>query len=118
MQAAFKDSIGGSGITFYKSVRNDTTGRWRVAVIYTGENMVDHALDYYKAYFTSDDELHFICNLGLKTTTEISVVLGKLQVDVREYVDKEEHDAKILNSGTLLTSYWVDMATGEIEELK
>lgn len=118
LQAAFKDSIGGSGITFYKSVRNDTTGRWRVAVIYTGENMVDHALDYYKAYFTSDDELHFICNLGLKTTTKISVVLGKLQVDVREYVDKEEHDAKILNSGTLLTSYWVYMATGEIEELK
>lgn len=117
LQDAFKESIGGSGITFYKSVRNDTTGRWRVAVIYTGENMVDHALDYYKAYFTSDDELHFICNLGLKTTTEISVVLGKLQVDVREYVDKEEHDAKILNSGMLLTSYLVDIATGEIEEI-
>ena len=113
----FKNSIGGSGLTFYNSVHNDTTGRWRCAVIYTSEEMVNHALDYYKAYFTSDDELHFICNLGLKTTTAISVVMGNLQVDVHEYVDKEEHDANILNSGELLNSYWVNIETGEIEKL-
>jgi len=117
LRTEFKSSIGGSGLTFYNSVRNDETGKWRCAVIYTSEEMVNHALDYYKAYFTSDDELHFICNLGSRTTTAISVVMGNLQVDVHEYVDKEEHDAKILNSGKLLNSYWVNIETGEIEEL-
>lgn len=118
LRDAFNASIGGSGLTFYKSVRNDTTGRWRCAVIYTGENMVDHALEYYKAYFESDDELHFVCNLGLKTTTALRVVLGNLQVDVHEYVDGEEHDAKILNSGALLGSYWVNLETGAVEALE
>jgi len=115
---AFEEEIGGSGLTYYESVRNDSTGKWRCAVIYTSANMVDHALSYYRTFFKSDDELHFICNLGLKTTTKISVVGDKLQVDVREYVDKEEHDAKIMNSGMLLNSYWVDMETGAAEKIQ
>lgn len=117
LQATFKEAIGGSGLTFYKTVRNDNTGKWRCAVIYTGESMVDHALDYYKAYFESDDELHFICNLGTKRTTAIRVLGENLQVDEHEYVDKEEHDAKIMNSGALIQSYWVNIETGEVEAL-
>ena len=117
LQAAFKEAIGGSGLTFYKTVRNDNTGKWRCAVIYTGENMVDHAMDYYKAYFESDDELHFICNLGNKTTTAIRVLGENLQVDEREYVDKEEHDATIMNSGKLIQSYLVNIETGEVEAM-
>ena len=117
LQEAFKDAIGGSGLTFYSTVPNDATGKWRCAVIYTGEDMVEHALDYYKAYFTSDDEIHFICNLGLKTTTSIKVIFDSLQVDVHEYVDKEEHDANLLNSGSLLKSYMINIESGEVEEL-
>lgn len=115
---AFEEEIGGSGLTYYDSVRNDSTGKWRCSVIYTSANMVDHALNYYKTFFKSDDELHFICNLGLKTTTKICVVGDKLQVDVREYVDKEEHDAKIMNSGMLLASYLVDMESGAAEKIQ
>ena len=117
LQDAFKEKIGGSGLTFYKSVPNDVTGNWRVAVIYTDADMVENALDYYKAYFGSDDEIHFICNLGLKTTTSIKVLAGQLYVDVFEYVDGEEHDAKTLPGGDLLKSYTVDMTTGEATEL-
>ena len=51
LQEAFKEKIGGSGLTFYKSVPNDATGNWRVAVIYTSADMVENALDYYNAYF-------------------------------------------------------------------
>lgn len=117
LQDAFKEKIGGSGLTFYKSVPNDVTGNWRVAVIYTDADMVENALDYYNAYFGSDDEIHFVCNLGLKTTTSIKVLAGQLFVDVFEYVDGEEHDAKTLPGGDLLKSYTVDMTTGDATEL-
>ncbi len=117
LQNHFSESIGGSSIRFSDSVRNDTTGRWRCTVLYTSEDMVKHALDYYHAYFSSDDELHFICNLNLKTTTAIAVVSGILYVDVHEYVENEEHDAKVLNSGKLLASYTVNTETGKIERL-
>lgn len=117
LQDAFKEKIGGSGLTFYKSVPNDVTGNWRVAVIYTDADMVENALDYYNAYFGSDDEIHFVCNLGLKTTTSIKVMAGQMFVDVFEYVDGEEHDAKTLPGGDLLKSYTVDMTTGEATEL-
>ena len=58
-----------------------------------------------------------MCNLGLKTTTSIKVLAGQLYVDVFEYVDGEEHDAKTLHGGDLLKSYMVDMTTGEATEL-
>ena len=51
LKESFKEKIGGSGLTFYKSVQNDVTGNWRVAVIYTDADMVENALDYYNAYF-------------------------------------------------------------------
>lgn len=35
-----------------------------------------------------------------------------------EYVDKEEHDAKLLFSGKLLKEYHVNKDTGEIEEIQ
>lgn len=117
LQHAFKEQIGDSNVLFYKNVRNDVTGNWRVAVIYTSADIVENALDYYKAYFGSDDEIHFVCNLGLKTTTSIKVLAGQLYVDVYEYVDGEEHDAKTLPGGDLLKSYTVDMTTGEATEL-
>lgn len=117
LQDAFIDEIGGSGLTFYSSVRNDNTGLWRVAVIYTSENMVDHAADYYRAYFTADDEVHFICNLGLSTTTRILYVNGELEVTVFEYTDGEEHDANVLPGGSLLNTYYVNIETGEAEEV-
>ena len=39
-------------------------------------------------------------------------------VSVYEYVDKEEHDAKLLFSGMLLKEYHVNKDTGEIEEIQ
>ena len=41
-----------------------------------------------------------------------------LDVSVYEYVDKEEHDAKLLFSGKLLKEYHVTKDTGEIEEIQ
>lgn len=51
-------------------------------------------------------------------TTKISVMGNLLDVSVYEYVDKEEHDAKLLFSGMLLKEYHVNKDTGEIEEIQ
>ena len=69
---------------------SDVTGNWRVATIAENIEMQDYALDYYKEYFESDDEIHAIVNFNYKTTTKISVIGNLLDVSVYEYVDKEE----------------------------
>ena len=106
-------------ISVYKRVdKNDVTGNWRIASIAENIEMQDYALDYYKEYFKSDDEIHAIVNFNYKTTTKISVMGNLLDVSVYEYVDKEEHDAKLLFSGMLLKEYHVNKDTGEIEEIQ
>lgn len=110
------DNVLGS-TTFYENVRNDVTGRWRLLVFYSSENIVDHALEYYNAYFSSDDEVHSAVNLGLKTTSSITVGNGFMHISVHEYIDGEEHDAKVLGGGELLESYMVNLETGETEKL-
>ena len=52
------------------------------------------------------------------STTKISVMGNLLDVSVYEYVDKEEHDAKLLFSGMLLKEYHVNIDNGEIEEIQ
>ena len=99
-------------------VRNDVTGNWRISTIAENIEMQKFALDYYKTYFESDDEIHAIVNFNYNTTTKISVMGNLLDVTVYEYVDKEEHDAKLLFSGTLLKEYHVNMDNGEIEEVQ
>lgn len=86
-------------------------------VFYSAENIVDHAVEYYNAYFSADDEIHIAVNLGLKTTSVMNVSGGVMYVSVHEYIDKEEHDAKVLGGGDLLKSYTVNLETGEIEDV-
>lgn len=102
------------GIDFdVRSVRNDTTGNWRIALIAEDVEVKDIACDYYKACFKSDSELHFIVNFNTNTTASIAVTGDTLHVTVREYVSGEEHDAKLLGGGTVLGEYYLDKSTGE-----
>lgn len=103
----------GMEFLFVDNVRNDTTGRWRRAVTSDSYVPADYALEYYQQMFSSDDEIHAIWNATLKTTTRISASNGLLFVDTFEYVDGEEHDAKMLFTGTKLDSRIIDIATGE-----
>lgn len=106
------------GISFRADkVRNDTTGNWRISLIAENIDMSEYALDYYKQYFTDDSEIHFIVNFNYNTTTKIMVMGGDLDVTVQEYVAKEEHDAKMLGSGTVLAEYLVDKETGEVKKI-
>lgn len=98
------------------NVPNDMTGNLRIALISENIEIQDCALDYYKEYFKSDDEIHAIVNFNYKTTTKIFVMENLLDVSVYEYVDKEEHDAKLLFSGMLLKEYHINKETGEIDK--
>lgn len=100
------------------TVRNDTTGNWRISAIAENVDMQEYALSYYQKYFTDDKEIHGIVNFNFNTTTKISVIGDMLDVTVYEYVDGEEHDADKLFSGMLLKQYFVYLDNGDIEEVQ
>lgn len=104
-------------VLFEDSVRNDTTGKWRLARFSESIDISEYALSYYKEYFKSDDEIHAVINFATKTTTNISCMNGLLFVTTYEYVDKEEHDANKLFSGQMLSSYIIYLDNGDIEKI-
>lgn len=108
----------GFNVAFSDTYRNDVTGNWRLAEIAEDIHIEEYALDYYNSYFESDSEIHIVINFTLNTTTRISVMGNLLDVSIMEYVDKEEHDAKLACSGMLLKEYHVNIDTGEIEEIQ
>ncbi|WP_024346541.1 hypothetical protein [Lacrimispora indolis] len=101
---------------FFKSVINDVTGNWRYATISSNVDIEEYALSYYKNYFKSDNEVHGIVNFTRKTTTRITCSGGILTVSILDYVDGEEHDAKLMYSGQLLETYYVYTDNGDIEK--
>lgn len=96
-------------------VRNDTTGKWRILKISENIDIEEYALSYADLHM-KDDEVHFIVNFNYHTTTWLNKIDGLLFVDIREYVKKEEHDAKKLGNGMVLKSY-VIYPDGDIQEL-
>lgn len=110
--------IAGEKFSFSDNVRNDVTGNWRISKIASFLDPTEYAVEYYNTLFSSDKEIHAVVNFSTNTTTIISVMLDKLDITIREYVDKEEHDAKALGCGQLLKEYWIDIKTGEIEEIQ
>lgn len=108
----------GFNVIFSNTYRNDVTGNWRLAKIAENINIEEYAVDYYNNYFKSDNEVHIIINFTLNTTSCITVMGNLLDVSVMEYVDKEEHDAKLACSGMLLSEYHVNIDTGEIKKIQ
>ena len=114
------ESVQGSGVfsdVSVSSVHNDTTGKWKVAVISKNIEIEKYALEYYNTFFESDDEIHAIVNFANNTTTAIQSFGDFLEVRIGEYVDGEEHDADKLFGGMLLKKYWVYKDSGDIEEI-
>lgn len=101
-------------VTFSSEFRNDTTGRWRKALVATSEPINEYAVDYYKEYFTSDDEVHVVYNFTLNTVNCLTVQAGTLFVSVTEYVKGEEHDAAKACDGQYYGQYQFDLSTGEM----
>lgn len=114
----FNKSLGDTRPTWRKNVINDTTGNWRELIVYSSKSIdKDLAVSYSNAYFESDQEVHIIVNLYLKTTTVINKHDNILFVRCHEYQDKEEHDAKKLAGGIVLGEFMINLDTGETEKL-
>lgn len=94
-------------------VQNDTTGRWKYLTISESIDPADYAVDFFSEKIAGTGDMYFIINFANKTTTSIQDVGGMIDVRTLEYVDGEEHDAKSIGSGTLLTEVYYDPETGE-----
>lgn len=102
----------------YDSVMNDVTGKWKCLVIAENNfDIIEYALSCYENYFDSDETILAVINLTTKTSTSIRDIGGILYVSVYEYVDGEEHDAKIMFSGMHLSDYMIYIDNGDIEKV-
>lgn len=106
----------GFQVDFSDSFRNDTTGNWRKALIAEDKEIQDYALDYYKNYFKSDNEIHIIYNFTLNTVNRLALSGDALDISVTDYIKGEEHDASLACSGNLLEQFQINLKTGEITE--
>lgn len=104
-------------VMFSDEVRNDVTGNWKLSRIAASIDFNKYALDYYKNYFKDNNEVHVIVNFTYKTTTIVTYMSGILDVTVHEYVDKEEHDAKLIGDGMVLGEYFIYVDNGDIEKV-
>lgn len=104
--------------TFRDHVNDDVTGKWRLAQVATGTDVLDYAADYHGMFFSSDDEIHAVINRTLNVTSRLSFMSpNMLFVDCYEYKEKEEHSAKDLFGGMKLGSFIVYTDTDEVEDL-
>ena len=110
-QSASNDKV---HIDFYPSVKNDVTGRWRLAITDTSHPVKDYLISYYQNYFKSDDEIHGIINTTDGTTTRVSVIGSMLNVTVLTYIPGEEGDAKILFGGDVISDGFYNKTTGQV----
>lgn len=101
-------------VSFDDTFPNDVTGRWRKALVATSDTIDKYAVDYYKEYFKSDDEVHIIYNFTLNTVNALAVQSGTLFISVTEYVKDEENDAKKACGGLYYGDYRFDLSTGEM----
>lgn len=104
-------------VTFRDSIREDSTGNWRLAMASTSEDFLSYAASYYENYFKSDDETHFFINTTLGTTASISKMEDMLCITIYEHVDGEEHSANNLPEGMSLGQYWIYLDNGDIEKI-
>ena len=111
----FATEMKDDNVFFQDYVLKDLTDRWRLCGVISSEQVINHAVTYYRAYFEDDKEVHAVINYGLKTTTKLTVNGVYIIAQVYEHVDNEELDAKDLFSGLFYNSYLINKVTGEIE---
>lgn len=99
------------------SVLHDKTGKWRLSLYTSSVNPDQFIINYYKSFFNSDDEVHWIINFGTNTTTCVRYSQGLLSFEIHERVPNEELDASTLGSGILYGSYRAYLDTGVVEKI-
>lgn len=106
-------------LNYRGKVTGDKTGNWRYADYISQTSQQKLALKYYKAFFNSDDERHFLINRYDDTIANIGVQFGEtLDVRIQEYTNGEEYSADTLSSGDLIHEYWVNIKDGKITKIQ
>jgi len=108
-------------VKFMGNVNNDVTGNWRYATIPVSENIdtIEYVLSYYRKYFKSDNEIHFIVNFNSNSLVSLNTFDGDtIYITVREHINGEERNAKTIDSGTKLGEYRIYTDNGDIEKLE
>lgn len=103
-------------MNFAGKVRNDVTENWRYSTTSEDIDIENYVLSYYKEHFENDNEIHGIINFTRKTTARLNASGNTIFLSLYDYVDGEEHDAKIMFSGTPLASYIIYTDNGDIEK--
>lgn len=114
-KALFASEMKDESVYYQDFVFDDVTEEWRLCEVVSSEQVVNHAVTYYRAYFEDDKEVHAVINYGLNTTTKLTINGVYIIAQVYEHVDNEELDAKDLFSGLFYNSYLINKVTGEIE---
>lgn len=105
-------------IQFHKDMAYDTTGLYRYSIINTPEAIQDHAVEYYNAYFSNDDEIHFVLNYDNNTVTQIDKTGSQLFLVTRTFDAWEQgFNIKEFAEGEELACYVVDIDTNEVLRL-
>lgn len=105
-------------LNFAGKVRNDVTENWRYSTTSEDIGIEDYTLSYYEKYFENDNEIHCIINFSRNITARLNVSGNMIFLSLYDYVDGEEHDAKLMFSGTPLASYIVYTDNGDIEKVE
>lgn len=114
LRQQFIDKLGDTEAVWYENVPQDTTSMFRMLVTYSDVEIdKDLAIEYTNAYISSDNQIHFIVNPSLRTTTRINKLGNLIFVTQHEYIDEEENDLNLLSDGEVVKEFILNLETGE-----
>lgn len=106
------NKIDGVFVDYRGDFSDDVTGNWRLSTVLTEKSIDEYAFDYYKSYFNSDDEIHWIVNYSDNTTSCINCINGYLSITEYSHVDGEESSAKKIGSGSHISDFLISAEDG------
>lgn len=93
-------TVAGVTMHYSRTVPNDLTGKWRIATCTSATVPETIIPEIFEAFRPEANEVFWIVNYGLKTTTRLNYFGGDIvYYSTLEYVEDEENDAKVLGGG-------------------
>ncbi|MBD5143070.1 MAG: hypothetical protein HDT22_05585 [Ruminococcus sp.] len=98
---------------FYDKVENDVTGDWKCLVVDANGSMPEYVLSAYNKY-GKKAKVFVIEDTTGKQAIKASISENVLNIEIHQYVNQEEQDAKLMLSGDLLAEYWIYTDNGDV----
>lgn len=116
LEFEFKASMD-TAVLFYKDMAGDGTGHNRVAIINTEKDLLKYIPEYYYAYFSSDDEFHYVVNNGLGVVYTLEKAGDEIFVTIREFDVSWGYNEEDFTKGEYLGTFRFNLESGKIQEL-